>query len=318
MKILIINTYHPHMPHTQWLAPFVYEQMIALRNHGNQVDVYHVRGKGIAGYLKEIPLLRKKIKEYQPDIIHAHYGLTCLLTNLASRKVPVVSTYHGSDINIPSVRRLSQIAMRMSKWNIFISARQKEIGLGHMDGSHASVLPCGINLPKPATECSDMSHVLEDGKYHVLFAGAFCNAIKDPELAKEVVKFANSQNQNKPIQLIELRGYSRDEVNALMYACDAFLMTSKTEGSPQVIKEAMACGLPIVSTNVGDVAERTAGLEGCYIAQSRDPKELADLLRKALAYGKRTEGRKRIIESGLTNEDISAKLLEIYKSILIL
>lgn len=172
-----------------------------------------------------------------------------------------------------------------------------------------------------------MSHVLEPGKYHVLFAGAFNNAVKDPELAKAVVEFANSNIRDKQIQLIELRGYNRDEVNALMYACDAFLMTSKTEGSPQVVKEAMAYGLPIVSTDVGDVKERLMIthqsqitnpqlLPGCYVAESRRPEELAELLGKALAFGHRTTGRDLILRSALTNDLVAEKLLEIYKGVI--
>ena len=101
-----------------------------------------------------------------------------------------------------------------------------------------------------------------------------------------------------------------------MYACDAFLMTSKTEGSPQVIKEAMACGCPIVSVDVGDVAERTEGVEGCYVVGSRAPHVLADALEKALLFEGRTNGRERIIEMGLTNEQVAKRIIKIYENIL--
>lgn len=98
-----------------------------------------------------------------------------------------------------------------------------------------------------------------------------------------------------------------------MYNCDALLMTSKTEGSPQVIKEAMACGCPIVSVDVGDVAERTSGVEGCYIVSTREPAAIADALQKAIAFTGKTNGRERVIEMGLSNEQVAERLVALYE-----
>ena len=319
MKVLVVASYNKNR-----YAPFIVEQAEALQGAGCEIEWFGVQGKGIKGYIKEIPRLRDKIREFQPDVIHAHYGLSCLLANLATRRVPVVSTYHGSDINLPKVRTFSKIAMWFSRWNIFVSKRNMTLA-GAVEGKKCSLIPCGINLPKPWAELKDKSveqltlnqwveGVLSKGKKHVLFAGAFDNEVKDPELAKQAIEDLRFKISN--IELVELKGFNRDQVNALMYNCDAFLMTSKTEGSPQVIKEAMACGCPIVSVDVGDVQERVEGMEGCYVAESRDPRDLAEALKKALAYEGRTKGRERIVEMGLTNEQVAKKIVEIYKSII--
>ena len=353
MKILIVAS-----DKNGHFAPFVEEQMTALQACGVEIIRYGVTGKGIAGYLRELPALRRLIRAERPDIIHAHYGLCGLLANL-QRLVPVVTTYHGSDINVPSILRFSKIAMRLSAYNIFVSKRNLAIALGDAaigNGLLAigmnhnrlnrryTLLPCGVNLPKPWSEMHSqqveqltlnqwVQNLLNTDAKHVLFAGAFDNAVKDPELAKSVIAFCNeamgnrqwaidldanrqSPMANRPIKLLELKGYNRDQVNALMYNCDALLMTSKTEGSPQVVKEAMACGCPIVSVDVGDVAERVSGVEGCYVVSTREPKDIAEALQKAIAFGERTNGREKIVEMGLCNEQVVQRLTDIYTSVL--
>ena len=149
-------------------------------------------------------------------------------------------------------------------------------------------------------------------KKYVLFAGAFDNSVKNSPLAKESVALLQDEN----IELLELKGYSREEVTLLMCAADAFLMTSFSEGSPQVIKEAMACGCPIVSVDVGDVKERTQGVEGCYVAETREPQDLSGLLKKALSFEGKTKGREKILAEGLDNRQVAAELMDVYERIL--
>ena len=143
-----------------------------------------------------------------------------------------------------------------------------------------------------------------------MFSGAFDNQVKNATLAKAAVTRLGDE-----VELIELKGYSRNEVTLLMCACDAFLLTSFSEGSPQVIKEAMACGCPIVSVDVGDVKERVEGIEGCYVASSFDAKELAGLLKEALVFKCKTKGRERLAKDGLENQEVASQLIKIYESV---
>ena len=322
MRILIVCSYKPQMP--EGCVPFIREQVGALREQGCECEYYYVKGKGIMGYLRAIPGLRKMIREWNPDVVHAHYGLSCLVANLATRRVPVASTYHGSDINVKSVRRFSKMAIRLSAWNIFVSKKNMALA-GVVEGKKCSLIPCGVNLPQPWSELQKqkveqltlnqwVETIMPKGKKYVLFAGAFDNAVKDPERAKQTMNELTNEGINA--ELIELKGYTRDQVNALMYNCDAFLMTSKTEGSPQVIKEALACGCPIVSVDVGDVAERTDGVDGCFVVKSREPREIAAAIEKALVFKGRTNGRDKIIEFGLTNELVAKQIIETYEDII--
>lgn len=325
MKILIVGSLNSHAGK---FAPFIVEQAESLRIEGYEVEFFGIVGKGIMGYIRNVPRLHSAIRHFHPDIIHAHYGLCGLVACIAAmmsvvmgHKIPVVTTYHGSDINSPKAFKFSRVAIRLSSWNVFVSHRTMNIAQGSQL-KNASLIPCGITLPPAANKLPNMNHALELCKKHVLFAGAFDNTVKDPDLAKQVIAILDQQF-NIQTQLIELKGYTRDEVSALMYACDVFLMTSKTEGSPQVIKEAMACGCPIVSVDVGDVAERLTTdaiqhktLDGCYVVSNREPEALASALVKALDYGKRTDGRKLIVDSGLTNDLVAQKLLQIYQEVL--
>lgn len=318
MKILIVAS----DKHGRF-APFIEEQIAALQACDVEIIRYGVTGKGIFGYLRELPQLKRMIRLERPDIIHAHFGLCGLLATLTSigLHVPVVITYHGCDINAKKNRPFSKVAMRLSAWNIFVSHRQmlNAFTTEQQASKHSnwSIIPCGIDTHLFDSEncCEQWFDNKFTNKNYVLFAGSFDNFVKGPELAKQAVDIYNTSHPEQPIELLELRGYSRDEVVTLMHKCKTLLLTSIREGSPQVIKEAMACGCPIVSVDVGDVAERLTQMEGGYVFPSRNPQDIAKALEVSIGFG-RTQGREKLLADGLDNAQVSKKLLEIYTKII--
>ena len=148
----------------------------------------------------------------------------------------------------------------------------------------------------------------QEGKY-VLFSGAFDEAVKNASLAKAVVALLPG------VELLELHNYSRQQVALLMQAVDAFILTSHSEGSPQSIKEALVCGTPVVSVDVGDVKERIRGVDGCYLADSNE-QELSTALKKAISFGKRTQGKTALMNDRLTNDVIASRIFGIYEKLL--
>lgn len=299
MRILIVASYNKG-----FFAPFIVEQGDCLQAYGHQVHYCGIVGKGLIGYLKAFPKLKNVIAEFQPDVIHAHYGLCGLLANL-QRRIPVVTTYHGSDINEKSVLPFSKLAIHLSAHNIFVSQRTIDIAKPRR---HYSLIPCGVNLFEimDKTEARDLTG-LKSGMRYVLFAGAFDNAVKNYPLAKKSVELLDD------VELLELKGYSREDVNCLMCAADAIVMTSFAEGSPQVVKEAMTFGLPVVSVDVGDVADIISGVAECFVAE-RSPSSIAACLKEAFHFN-RTSGRERIIELGLDNDTIIDKIISVYESV---
>lgn len=305
MRILIVANYNPGR-----FSPFIVEQIESLRKIGVEIDTYGIVGKGMFGYLRNVIGIKKKICEFRPNLIHAHYGLSGLCANL-QRQIPVVTTYHGSDIHSGGwILELSKLAMKLSVYNIYVSHELLEMS-GYKK-SNAFVQSCGLNL--------DVIHVipkeearkqlgLELGKKYGLFSGSFDNKVKNYPLAKAAIALLPEVN------LIELKGYSRQEVNILMNAADYLLMTSHREGSPQVIKEAMACNTPIVSVDVGDVEEVVGNTNGCYIAK-RDPEDIANKIQQVLAFNSKTNGRQRVINLNLNNELVAKRLLDIYNNVI--
>ena len=304
MKVLLVANYNPG-----YFSPFVVEQMHSLQTEGVEIQTYGIVGKGVLGYLSNLKGIIQKIREFKPDLMHAHYGLSGLCANL-QRQVPVVTTYHGSDIHSGGwLLKLSQLAMRLSAYNIFVS--QKLLELSRYKKKNACVQSCGIDLNAiheiPRVEARKRLNLDLSIKYG-LFSSSYDNGIKNYPLAKAAIDLLPG------VKLIELKGYSRREVNLLMNACDFLLTTSFRESGPLVVKEAMACGTPIVSVDVGDVKEVMGDTEGCYIAE-RNPEDIANKIRQTLAFNGKTNGRQRIIELGLSNENVAKRLVEVYEEV---
>lgn len=315
MKILIVCRWHG-----DHAAAFIMEQVDALRSLGHDVQYVTAKQGGIGGYMELYRNLKKAIREIQPDIVHAHYGICGLIANL-QRQVPVVMTYPGSDINNKKVRPISVIAMRLSKYNLFMSKRQIAKVQRYAKPEKTEILRYGILLDlfveQDKVEARKIMGLEQDKKY-VLFSSKFTRLGKDPDLAKAVVAIVDQRRRDAGMSGVELLpltgGYTKEEMVSLMNAVDAAIVTSKSEGSPQFTKEVMACGTPIVSVDVGDVAEQVSCLDGCYISKTRDPKELAELLEKALEFGK-TKGHQHIKEMQLDNVQVARRLVAIYDSL---
>ncbi len=157
-------------------------------------------------------------------------------------------------------------------------------------------------------------------------AGTDTQSPQDSFQKCDVPSYENDKNK---IELIAVYGKTPEEVCTYMNAADCLLLTSVSEGSPNVIKEAMACNCPIVTTDVGDVRERLANLDGCYVVEEpmaidaehldamrlEKTRRVSAALEEALEFGKRTEGRQRMLEDGLTIEQTAKKIIKLYERI---
>jgi glycosyltransferase involved in cell wall biosynthesis len=260
------------------------------------------------GYLKSRQELIARLTEKNYDYIHAHFCLSALLANL-QRRVPVIATFHGSDINVQTLRLISAAVEILSEKTIYVSDSLKKRAL-LSSKTNSFVLPCGIDFDIFKIEPKELARKrlgFAPGKKYILFSSAFDNPVKNYPLARKAVDLLT----NWEIELIELKNFSRQQVAQLLSAVDAALMTSYTEGSPQFIKEALACNCPVIATDVGDAHHWIANVEGCYLT-SYEPADVADNLNKALNHSSPIQGREAV--QSLDNWFIAKKLIGIYKN----
>lgn len=294
------------------ISPFISEQAEAIASLGNEMAIHSIKGKGVLGYLRNVPAIKRMIKQFSPDLIHAHYGLSGLAASMQSI-VPVVITYHGSDAHVWYVRALSRVASRLADHNIFVAG---EIGARIRVDRKASVIPCGVSLeqffPMDMKEARNQLHLEPNGVYF-LFSSAFDNKVKNYKLANSAI-----ERLGIAAEFLELKNRSRREVNLLLNACDVFILTSYSEGSPQVIKEAMACNRPIVSTGVGDVKWLLGDADGCFLT-SFHPLDVADKMRQALEFSRTvggSRGRERIAQLHIDSEAIAERIIRVYATVI--
>lgn len=322
MRVLEVSRYKNNFADHQ--LPFVTEQGEAIRSLGHEVEYFLVKGN----YLKAVKALKQKIREFRPDVIHAHYGLSAITAELQS-EVPVVTTFHNGETHHWYVNLLTSLMSLRAKHVIYVAEHihQKV----YFKAKNYSIIPCGVTLE----DCflMDKAEARErlgwsDDKKYIMFGGAFSNLRKNYSLLKEAVEKLQMTNDKCQFAYIEMKGLSRAECVLRMNASDVFVLPTKNEGSPQALKEAMSCNCPIVASDVADIKHLLGDLPGHYIlpnkkgtpadwvgdAHSAD--ELAELLKQAFAFNGHTNGRDRILELQLTNEQVAQCIIKIYEQIL--
>ena len=291
------------------VSAFVQSQYDSLEKEGMEMLLYPVVGHGWKGYLRNFRKLRRLILKEKPDVVHAHYSSCGYLAALAAmgQKTKKVVSILGS---FPTEsRKLKFVRFCMDHvWHVTLVKSERTRAQLDRD---LPVVPNGVDLDLfPLTsqdEARERVGFGKEGKY-VIFVSDPARPEKQFGLAEEAVRLLHDES----IHLVPVFNKPHSEIVAYMCAADVLIMTSANEGSPNVIKEAMACNCPIVVTDVGDVRWITEGVDGTYVSNTFEPEELSGLLNKALEFGARTQGRKRIVDLGLTSERVAQKLIRIY------
>ncbi len=288
-------------------------------------------------YLRLVRRIRRLIlRDHRPKLIHAHYGYTgwCAAAALrsvpASCRVPLVVSFLGSDLQfhpaeVPWMRswvRRAEVSINRGRAHAFDRVIVKSRSMLDVlpDPAHAHVVPNGVDLdlfrPIDRKEARDRVGLRDtpdlQRPFDVLFAGRPEAPVKNFDLASRVVDSLGGR-----VRLHVVTGRPQEEVVNWMSAADVFLLTSRSEGSPNVVKEALACNLPVVSTDVGDVAELLARSDGGTVVTGRTNDTLvAGLAAGVVKWGEagRTSARDRI--GDLSLQAVASKLRNIYDDVL--
>ena len=302
---------------------FAKRQAASLRACGLDSRVFFLKSRRSPVELVNGALrLRTILRECKPHLVHAHYGtMTAFLCSLLTT-VPLVVTYRGSDLNpIPSFsksrswagRLLSQLAALRATRIICVSDQLKNRLWWFQ--SKATVIPSGVDLKLFSPLSRDESRsALGWAKEEriVLFNGGRYPRIKRLDLAESAIEVAKTLGEE--VRLIQLNGsIAPENVPLLLSAADCLLFTSDWEGSPNIVKEALACNLPIVSVDVGDVPQRLAKVSPSRIV-SRDPLELGEALVEVLRQERRSNGREIINE--ISEDRVARMVYNVYVGIL--
>ncbi len=273
----------------------------------DQIDGNLAEKRGLKEYLQYFLMVRRELRRGEFDIVHANNGLTAPYAAMQFA-LPTVLTLWGSD-----VIGFDGLVTKACAWRFdAITIRSEEMRelLGRDD---AIILPSGINLDrfKPIDKREARAYVgWEQEQIHVLFPYAPDYERKNYPLAERVVKQVEDELGTQ-INLQTISGVPHEDVAYYMNAADAVLLTSDHEGSPNTVKEAMACNVPVVSTDVGDVRERLADVELGGVGSNEN--ELVHLLAKVVNSGSRSNGREVVSE--VSWDKIGQKLHIIYQKI---
>ena len=321
LQILMITSGWPR-PDDPYGGLFVALQVRMLRSLGADVEVFAFRGAlNPVRYLRAWLAVQRKLRQQQYDVLHAHYGQSGLLT--LGRNRPLVLTFHGSDLQGivgkhgrytltgEALRRLGQWIGRAAEEIIVVSADMTRF----FPKREVHVLPVGVNfdlfVPMSQTDAR-RSLGLPSDRCLVLFAADPNVPAKRYHLAQQVMARLPIDRQ-VTTDLLVTAGVSHEKMPVYMNACDALLLTSHHEGSPSVVKEALACNLPVVAVNVGDVRERIAGVDGCALCADDRPETIAAALEGVLARRQRLQGGRDAIRP-FDERLLAQRVLAIYRS----
>lgn len=304
MKILFISS-----GKSGKVGEVVKNQGESLEATGVQID-YFLINPGLKGYISSILKLRSVFRKGEYDIAHAHYNLSGFVATLAGCK-PLVVSLMGSDA---FMSKLFEKITRLFSRHIWDKTIVKTSEIKDRLNIHdALIIPNGVNIkrfkPIPQEEARNYLNISE-GNYLIIFIAKNNRPEKNLGLANGAFNLLDYKN----IKFKHVHSVDNSEIPYYLNAADVLLLTSRREGSVNVVKEAMACSCPVVSTDVGDVSWVFGTTEGCYLT-SFEIENITENLRKALEYGRRTNGRQRIIDLGLDSETVASKLVDVYKGL---
>ena len=301
---------------------FARRQVQSLVAMGLPVQTFYLKSRtSLPIVFREWLRLRRSIAEFAPAVVHAHYGTVTSFLCIFATARPVVITFRGSDLNpVPGhgfLRNwisllLSQIsALRASK--ILCTGDRLRHRLWWRK-EKAIVVPSGVDLKlfRPLRR-EEARRILGWGVAEkvVLFNSGKAPLLKGLPLAENAISVAEAKLG--PLRFVKLDGdIPPEEMPLYLNAADCLILASESEGSPNIVKEALACGLPVASVDVGDVAARLDGVLPSRVVP-RDATSLGQAICEILMTPQRSNGREKVL--AYSDDKIAGIIRDIYERV---
>ena len=308
-KILLVTNMYPTSEAVNW-GTFVQHQVTTLERFGNNVDVYYINGRrSKLNYLKAIFHVFIKTLYTRYDVVHAHHGLSGVVSLLRFR-TPLIITFHGTDVLKGKIQPfLSRLAARFSDASIVVSEKLGSIIPG-------TVIPCGVDTSifKPINILDAKSQVgFPLDKKIILFPFDPARKIKRYDLAQSAAD--ELKKRGLPVILKPVWNIANEKMPLYYSAADVMILCSDSEGSPTSIKEALSCNTPVVSTDVGDVAQIVKGIDNVVICKQTSS-DIARGIESVFSnhYQHRFDGRTAMINR-YDQHSIIKSIMQVYESV---
>src|SRR5262245_33413059 len=259
MNILCVTNMYPS-PERPGYGAFVSQQVSQLRRFGHTVDVVLIRGyESKLNYVKGAVEVLRRTNRIAYDVVHSHYGYSAFPAAFR-RHAPLVITLHGSDVLGNKYERLcTQGISRVADAVIVVSEEMRRRVPG-------IVIPCGVDrdIFKPYNRDEARARLgWPKDKYLILFPFDPLRLVKRYDLAGAAVEQLVRDCVNA--ELVTVFNMANSEMPWCYSAANALLVCSDREGSPTSVKEALACNVPVVATDIGDIREVLNGVAGTRI-----------------------------------------------------
>jgi glycosyltransferase involved in cell wall biosynthesis len=321
VRVLFVTNMWPD-EERPWYGTFIKTQADSLERAGVELDVLPIKGYASKrAYADAVGEVRRMTSASDYDVVHAHYGHAAAVARL-QRTAPLVISYCGDDVlGTPAegggltprsraeaavFRQLAHVAAAT-----ITKSEQMERALPRARRARNHVIPNGVDVQRFAPRPRDEARAelgWDPDEPIALFVGDPAIPRKNHKLAAEATAHAAAELSGLRLQVAQ--GFTPAQIPTLMSAADALLMTSLWEGSPNVVKEAMAAELPVVGVPAGDVEERLHGVDGCFV-RPYDAAALGDALVQAVRHGRSPAAREAV--SPLSLENVAGRVIGVYE-----
>ena len=325
MKILFITNLYPTYNNPDY-GIFTKEQIDnVLKNNDIRGEIIFINAKekGIKEYIRAYRLIKNNYKKY--DFIHCFHGLTLIIAYLATKRINILISFlnaieNESLLNFKLINRIyisvyKFISRKKRIYKIFKDSIPKDSKIANQ----SYYLPNGVDTSlfniMPKKDACNLLNLDRDNNY-ILFVSSkdIKRSQKRYDIYCLVIKYLKEKHSECNFKELVLTNQPRSICNLYYNASSVLLVTSDFEGSPNSVKEAMACNLPIVSTDVGNVSDMLSGLSNCYVSKTNNYAELGDLVYKS-HNAKRINLREQLELKRLTASHKTNELIKIYKVI---